>query len=133
MKGDAVAVAPRLSECLRVDATPVPRIGAAMVQEGTMIDWDRVSELRDEVGTDEFGEVVDLFLAEVEDLIERLRSAPDPARFEEDLHFLKGSALNLGFAELGARCQAGESAAARGEAHSVEIGPILACYDTSRE
>ena len=28
-----------------------------------MIDWDRVSELRDEVGADDFDEVVDLLLS----------------------------------------------------------------------
>ena len=33
-----------------------------------MIDWARVSELRDEVGAEDFEEVVQLFLAEVEDV-----------------------------------------------------------------
>ena len=97
-----------------------------------MIDWERVSDLRGEVGPEDFGEVVQLFLAEVEAVVERLRDDPDPARFEEDLHFLKGSALNLGFDALGALCQAGESAAAQGSAESVALGPILSCYDDSR-
>jgi hypothetical protein len=30
-----------------------------------MIDWDRVQELRDEIGAEAFGEVVELFLEEV--------------------------------------------------------------------
>jgi HPt (histidine-containing phosphotransfer) domain-containing protein len=97
-----------------------------------MIDWDRVHELRAEIGADEFDEVVELFLEEVEGVVSRLRDAPDPARFEEDLHFLKGSALNLGFADLGRLCQAGESAAAAGRAGSVDLAPVLACYDASR-
>ena len=30
-----------------------------------MIDWPRVKELKDEIGAEDFGEVVDLFLEEV--------------------------------------------------------------------
>jgi HPt (histidine-containing phosphotransfer) domain-containing protein len=97
-----------------------------------MIDWDRVQELRDEVGTEEFAEVVDLFLEEVEGVVARLGSDPDPATYEEELHFLKGSALNLGFVDLGRLCQIGESAAASGRTDTVELPPILACYERSR-
>ena len=35
-----------------------------------MIDWSRVNELRDEVGAEDFEEVVELFLEEVEEVIE---------------------------------------------------------------
>ncbi len=76
-----------------------------------MIRWERVNELRDEVGADDFKEVVDLFLEEVEEVIERLRDSPDPTRFEEDFHFLKGSALNLGFGALGRSVPDGRKAA----------------------
>ena len=34
-----------------------------------MIDWARVSELRDEVGPEDFEEVLHLFLEEVEDVV----------------------------------------------------------------
>ena len=37
-----------------------------------MIDWKRVSELREEVGEENFDEVIDLFLFEVEDELARL-------------------------------------------------------------
>ena len=67
-----------------------------------MIDWERVADLRSEVGEDDFFEVVDMFLEEVEEVIDRLTSSPEPARFEDDLHFLKGSALNLGFRHFSA-------------------------------
>ena len=33
-----------------------------------MIDWKRVRELRDEIGEEDFSEVVDLFLEEVEEV-----------------------------------------------------------------
>ncbi|MEZ5760625.1 MAG: Hpt domain-containing protein [Paracoccaceae bacterium] len=97
-----------------------------------MIDWTRVANLRDEIGEDSFDEVVDLFLEEVEGVVDRLRADPDPATYEQDLHFLKGSAWNLGFAEFGAICQDGERLAARGEGRSVDIGAVIDCYGRSR-
>ena len=37
-----------------------------------MIEWDRVAELRDEVGAEDFAEVVELFLDEVEATLARI-------------------------------------------------------------
>ena len=37
-----------------------------------MIDWDRVSELRDEVGAEDFLEVVEMFLDEVNEEIDTI-------------------------------------------------------------
>lgn len=96
-----------------------------------MIDWKRVEALQNEIGVDDFNEVVELFLEEVEEVILRLKAGPDPARLGEELHFLKGSALNLGFAELGTICAAGEKQAAQGKAAHVDIAGILKFYDTS--
>ena len=42
-----------------------------------MIDWARVSELRDEVGAEDFDEVVELFLEEVDEAIAALRDLTD--------------------------------------------------------
>jgi HPt (histidine-containing phosphotransfer) domain-containing protein len=92
-----------------------------------MIRWERVNELRDEVGADDFKEVVDLFLEEVEEVIERLRDSPDPTRFEEDFHFLKGSALNLGFGALGDLCQTGER-----QPGAVDLASVVATYEASK-
>ena len=97
-----------------------------------MIDWERVSELREEVGAEDFGEVVELFLEEVEEVISKLRTAPNPAEYEDDLHFLKGSALNLGFADFGALCQTGEKAAAEGRQAEVDITQVIASYGASK-
>ncbi len=97
-----------------------------------MIDWTRVGELRDEIGEDSFIEVVELFLDEVEEVVARLRSTGDPDTYEADLHFLKGSAWNLGFAEFGALCQEGERSSAQGQAGGVAIGRILDCYGRSK-
>lgn len=71
-----------------------------------MIDWLRMSELRDEIGQEGFDEVVDVFLEEAEEVVARLLHAPVPT--QEDLHFLKGSALNLGFVSVAQLCQDGE-------------------------
>jgi HPt (histidine-containing phosphotransfer) domain-containing protein len=97
-----------------------------------MIDWDRVQELKDEIGDDDFGEVAEMFMAEVEEVITRMKQVPDPATFEADLHFLKSSALNLGFAKFAALCQEGERLSACGESGRVELAPIFASYESSK-
>ena len=97
-----------------------------------MIDWDRVRELRSEVGEEDFAEVAELFLAEVDEVTDRLARVPDPARLKDDLHFIKGSAYNLGFEQLGALCAAGERRAAEGAADTVDVGAVLDCYARSR-
>ncbi|OOY14680.1 histidine kinase [Thioclava sp. DLFJ4-1] len=95
-----------------------------------MIDWDRVQELRSEIGADGFAEVVDLFLDEVEAVVMGLGGRPD--RVEEDLHFLKGSAWNLGFRDFGGACQQGERMAAAGRAVEVDLGAIRETYRLSK-
>ncbi|MBI1493977.1 Hpt domain-containing protein [Halocynthiibacter styelae] len=97
-----------------------------------MIDWTRVEELKQEVGEDDFSEVVDLFLEEVEETITRLKQTPDLSQLEEDMHFLKGSALNLGFEQFSTLCQAGETAAAAGGAETINLPEIFTSYDGSK-
>lgn len=77
-----------------------------------MIDWGRVRELRNEIGDDGFGEVVVLFLEEADGVISRLGRNGRQGSVVEDLHFLKGAALNLGFSGLASFCQDGERRAA---------------------
>lgn len=97
-----------------------------------MIDWARVRELKEEIGEEDFAEVAEMFIAEVEEVIDRLRATPDPTQFEEDLHFIKSSALNLGFAHLSTLCQDGEHKAASGNAESVDLAPVFASYAASK-
>lgn len=92
-----------------------------------MIRWERVNELQEEVGAEDFKEVVELFLEEVEEVIDRLRVSPDASRFEEDFHFLKGSALNLGFEALGDLCQIGEK-----QPGLVDVRGVVATYEASK-
>lgn len=97
-----------------------------------MIDWSRVKELCDEVGSEDFEEVVELFLEEVEEVISRLLTAPDPSLLEQDLHFLKGSALSLGFTTFSDLCQDGERASATGQADKVSVTEIVAEFERSK-
>lgn len=96
-----------------------------------MIDWGRVDELRSEVGEAAFDEVLDLFLEEVDEVMARLRDVPDPECLPADLHFVRGSALNLGLKEFCTICQGLEHALARGE--SVDVDPLLVCYAESKQ
>ncbi len=97
-----------------------------------MIDWARVRQLQDEVGAEDFHEVIDLFLEEVGFVITRLENLQDRSKLSEEMHFLKGSALSLGFKEFSDLCHDGEIAAAGGDAESVDVEAILSCYDSSK-
>lgn len=98
-----------------------------------MIDWQRANQLRAEIGCEGFAEIVELFLDEVEGVVLRLIARPEPARYEADLHFLKGGAWNLGFAEFGALCQDGERKAAAGNGAQVAVDRIVEVYFASKE
>ena len=49
-----------------------------------MIDWTRVKELQDEIGADDFAEVVQLFLEETDAVVERLIASPRLTEIEAD-------------------------------------------------
>lgn len=97
-----------------------------------MIDWGRVDELREEIGAEDFGEVVDLFLIEVEEVMDRLMAGPDLSKLRDEMHFLKGSSLNLGFRELARLCMEGERAAAKGEPEKVQVAAVIATFAASK-
>jgi histidine phosphotransfer protein HptB len=97
-----------------------------------MIDWKRIDELRQEIGDDDFIEVADMFLEEADQTIRTLEAGLAAAKVEDLLHFLKGSALNLGLSDLAALCQDGERRAAAGEAAQVDLSRIAAIYHASR-
>ncbi len=97
-----------------------------------MICWDRVHELKEEVGEDDFAEIVSLFLAETEDALGRLGATTDPEEAEALLHSLKGSALNLGFEEMSRLCREGRGAAAGGPGWEAEFARIAKAFEDSR-
>lgn len=97
-----------------------------------MIDWTRVQALQSEIGQEDFAAVVDIFLDEVDTTVAGLDQTADAPTLEAQLHFLKGSALNLGFARFSALCQDGETAAASGAADGIDVSCILDAYRASR-
>ncbi|MCT8158560.1 Hpt domain-containing protein [Pseudoruegeria sp. SHC-113] len=97
-----------------------------------MIDWNRVNELREEVGPEAFDEVVEIFLEEVDETIQRLRTAIVAESFRADMHFLKGSALNLGFADFAALCAEGEIGGDVSARDSAFVSALFQSYDDSR-
>lgn len=97
-----------------------------------MIDWNRVTELREEIGAEDFGEVVEIFLEEVEAEISQLKDLVPQDALEAKLHFLKGSALNLGFTDFASMCQTGEICAAQKAFDQIDLPDILATYDRSK-
>ncbi|MGB7319489.1 MAG: Hpt domain-containing protein [Planktotalea sp.] len=96
-----------------------------------MIDWARISELRDEIGAEDFEEVVALFLSEVEERLETLCDEKSLQDLEEELHFLKGSALNLGFEQLASICHSGEKCAGAGQSVG-NLETIQSVYEASK-
>ena len=97
-----------------------------------MIDWDRVAALREEVGPEDFEEVVDLFLQEVDEEMENLAQTAAGEGLAEKLHFLKGSALSLGFRAFSSLCQEGESSLSSNPAAHIDLSVIETTYQASR-
>ena len=97
-----------------------------------MLDWNRIRELRNEVGDDEFKLILDMSLDEVESVLMRL-SRRHGARLTTDLHFLKGCAWNLGFRGFGVLCDDGERLAAEGRSAELDRDGILDCYAQSKQ
>lgn len=97
-----------------------------------MIDWSRLDELREEIGDEDLADVVAMFLDEADGVVGRVATGLSDAELESQLHFLKGSALNLGLAELAMLCQDGERRAANGDGDLVDLGQIAAVYQASK-
>ena len=107
-------------------------IRSDMSNDGT-IDWARVRDLRDEVGAEDFEEVIDLFMSEVQECLGSVDQNAAASKMEEDMHFLKGSALNLGFASFADYCQVGEKAAAAGSPQEVDVTMVRALFAQSHK
>ena len=73
-----------------------------------MIDWIRVEELHSEVGEEDFVEIIELFLEEMQDSVASLDSLQPGQTLSDTLHSIKGSAYNLGFQAVAELCAAGE-------------------------
>jgi HPt (histidine-containing phosphotransfer) domain-containing protein len=77
-----------------------------------MINWAQIDSLISDVGEEDVAEVIEIFLDEVDQKLDDMRGiAPksEPQDMAADLHFLKGSALNIGFEEMGQFCSKAEN------------------------
>lgn len=97
-----------------------------------MIDWERVSELQDDIGASDFADVLKLFLNEVEEALGQLAALNLARDLEEKLHFLKGAALNLGFQRFSEICGHYEREAAAGTALEIPVAAIVECYQQTK-
>ncbi|MEZ5798626.1 MAG: Hpt domain-containing protein [Paracoccaceae bacterium] len=97
-----------------------------------MIEWGRLNELRSEIGDEDLADVVAMFLDEADEVVARIRAGLTDAELEAQLHFLKGSALNLGLSELASLCQEGERQAGQGQGQAIDAGHISAVYQASK-
>ena len=98
-----------------------------------MIDWDRVEELKSEIGEEDFAEVLELFLAEMEEGIAAYDDAAPHDRKAEALHALKGSAANVGFSGLADICRDAEATLASGQDVDDAKARLSDCFAASRD
>lgn len=98
-----------------------------------MINWERVEELKADIGPEDFGEVVEVFLEEVQQTLGSIDFCATHTEMEEKLHFLKGSALNLGFREFSKLCARYETAAAEGDLHEIPVAAVKESYRQTKE
>jgi len=91
-----------------------------------VINWERVAELYGDFGEESFAEIVDVFLSEVAEGLERLRVVGEGQALRAEFHFLKGAALNLGFDDVAAACTDGENRAAEGRDTSAQKAHVIA-------
>lgn len=96
-----------------------------------MIDWQRVRDLKQAIGQEVFNEVIAVFLKESAEVVARLPAANTATALRDDLHILKGSALNLGFTDLAQLCATGEEHAAAGHI-DVALAPVQDAFELSR-
>jgi HPt (histidine-containing phosphotransfer) domain-containing protein len=97
-----------------------------------MINTARIQELKDEVGEDDLVEVIELFCEEVEDVLRALDSTPQD-QMAAQLHFLKGSALNIGLDDVSELCEQQENRLKSDPVATADVNMIRVTYAASKE
>ncbi len=83
----------------------------------TSVDWDRLNELKNDIGEEDFADVAILFVAELQETLSGMTATGAAA---EDFHFLRGSAANLGFKALVDACTTAEATCKAGSVPDVD-------------
>lgn len=100
-----------------------------------MINWDQVKQLEEDIGTENFGDVIVMFIDEVDEAIDNLRPSPtlEGEAMSSTMHFLRGSAANLGFKAFSECCAEGEKLAENGASGDVDLVTVVRLYDESKQ
>lgn len=97
-----------------------------------MIDQNRLSELRNDIGDDSIAEIIQLFCDEIEQAFAQLDST-DRNTAAEALHFIKGSALNIGLVQVGQLCERAEAQLLNESHFNVSATDIKRAYSAARK
>ncbi len=97
-----------------------------------MINTARIQELKDEVGEDDLFEVIELFCEEVEEVLDIL-DASSQNEFLAQLHFLKGSALNIGLDAVSELCKTEEVRLKSDPSAPPNIGAIRSAFSDAKK
>ena len=84
------------------------------------------------MGEDAVTEVVEIFFEEVEEAMLCLGSAETAAALADALHFLKGSAQNVGMSDVSAACAAQETDIRSGARNTVDLSTIKTALAKAR-
>ncbi|MBT0957679.1 Hpt domain-containing protein [Alphaproteobacteria bacterium KMM 3653] len=79
-----------------------------------MADWDQLKDLQEMLGTEDCLVLVDMFEAEAKPVLGQFHKGDTLNSPDQDLHFIKGSALNLGLNKLADACAELENTVATG-------------------
>ena len=96
-----------------------------------MIDWTRISELREEVGADDLSEVLDLFFDEVGEAVAALGQCAE-SELSVKLHFLKGSAMNIGLTRVSELCLEAERQLANDSPGPLGLSEIKIAFEDAK-
>lgn len=97
-----------------------------------MIDWNHLHAMREEIGADDFEDVLNLFLDECAQAVAELSSEGSIETIAAQLHFIKGSAMNLGFAALSAHCALAEHSIGSGLVRPEDLEMARTVFGSSR-
>ncbi|WP_286758633.1 MULTISPECIES: Hpt domain-containing protein [Sulfitobacter] len=99
----------------------------------SVIDWEQVATLQTAVGRDDFSTIMCVFFKEVEEANAQLTMGVTTDQFRDILHFVKGSALSVGFVELSEQCAQAEGNFAGSHQITSIWKEILTSYEESKE
>ena len=86
--------------------------------------------MRDDIGAEDFTEIVLLFFSEIGEKLEQMGAAVAPPS-AGDFHFLRGSAANLGFVAMVRACEEAEGACREGR--PPDLAAVVHSYQKALE